>query len=101
MADTELVIKIPENIIECAKSNSNYYPIYNFGKIWRAIANGTPLPKGHGELMDKNFVIQAKITRDNNGVFDRTKGWNEACQAIFENTPTVIEADKEESEVKK
>jgi len=38
----KLIIDIPENVIEGAKSSPNYYPTYHFEKIWRAIANGTP-----------------------------------------------------------
>ena len=44
----QIVIDIPEDVIEGAKSSPNYYPTYHFEKIWRAIVNGTPLPKGHG-----------------------------------------------------
>ena len=43
----KLIIDIPENVIEGAKSSPNYYPTYHFEKIWRAIANGIPYePKG-------------------------------------------------------
>lgn len=42
----KLIIDIPKDIIESAKSSPNYYPTYHFEKIWKAIANGTPLPKG-------------------------------------------------------
>lgn len=38
----KLIIDIPENVIEGAKSSPNYYPTYHFEKIWRAIANGIP-----------------------------------------------------------
>jgi len=37
----QIVIDIPEDIIESAKSSPNYYPTYHFEKIWRAIVNGT------------------------------------------------------------
>ena len=50
--DKEIVIKLPEEVIESAKSSPNYYPILHFETIWRAIVNGTPLPKGHGRLID-------------------------------------------------
>ena len=36
----KLIIDIPENVIKGAKSSPNYYPIYYFVKIWKAIANG-------------------------------------------------------------
>ena len=46
-----IVIDIPEDIIESAKSSPNYYPTYHFEKIWKAIVNGTPLPKDHERLI--------------------------------------------------
>ena len=33
------------------------YPDTLFGSYGRAIANGTPLPKGHGGLIDVNEII--------------------------------------------
>ena len=38
----QIVIDIPKDIVESAKSSPNYYPTYHFEKIWRAIANGIP-----------------------------------------------------------
>lgn len=46
----KLVIDIPEDVIESAKSNPNYYPTYHFEKIWRAIVNGTPLDDLRAEI---------------------------------------------------
>lgn len=95
MADIELVIKIPEKIhkasqiIDVKHEDVIQIPL-------EVIANGTPLPKGHGKIIDATFALEAKITKDNIGVSERTKGWNEACQAIYENASTIIEADKGE-----
>ena len=50
----QIVIDIDENVIESAKSSPNYYPTYNFEKIWRAIANGTPLDEK--ELKLKRWI---------------------------------------------
>lgn len=46
----KLIIEIPENIIEGAKSSPNYYPIYHFEKMWRAIINGIPLDEIRAEI---------------------------------------------------
>lgn len=46
----KLIIDIPENIIEGAKSSPNYYPIYHFEKMWRAIINGIPLDNLRAEI---------------------------------------------------
>ncbi len=53
----QIVIDIPEDIIEGAKSSPNYYPAYHFEKIWKAIVNGTVLPKGHGDIVDIKHLI--------------------------------------------
>ena len=58
------------------------------------IANGTPLPKGHGRLIDADELYEDFI--------DGTEGYD--CNTwsrieigdIIEDTPTIIEADKEE-----
>ena len=49
----------------------------------KAIRNGTPLPKGHGRLIDADE-------------YKRNLKWNEN----IDNAPTIIEADKAESEDK-
>ena len=81
----KLIIDIPKDIIESAKSNPNYYPTYHFEKIWRAIANGKLLPKGHGRLIDADVLV------------DGMEDDYEVCEAVNA-TPTIIEADKAESE---
>ncbi len=82
MADIELIIKIPEHAYEeCKKAKLTEalegVPFH----VMKAIANGTPLPKGHGDLIDAddidNHIIGHVDTR--------------SC-------PTIIEADKAESE---
>ena len=103
MADIELVIKMPENTYRQiqALARNNYFEHDICGNSMRRIANGTPIPKGHGKIIDATFALEAKITKDNIGVSERTKGWNEACQAIYENASAIIEADKEKKVRKK
>lgn len=93
MADIELVIKIPEEdylvyseLSEKEKANELTY----YEKI---IANGTPLPKEYGRLIDADklletwyddfckFMTQAELNSMNN---------------IIKNAPTIIEANKED-----
>jgi hypothetical protein len=61
----------------------------------QVIANGTPLPKGHGDLKDADKLKDAFIK------------WSMAVQGFFTdsdiasivyNSPTIIEEDKTESE---
>lgn len=78
----ELVIKIPEeeyNIIK--KSNKP------MSWVEHLIANGTSLPKGHGDLKDMNDIYEALEG------WDDDTGW--IVDAIDCQTQTIIEADKE------
>ena len=55
-------------------------------ELTNAIKNGTPLPKGHEDLIDRSEVIKS--------LFDYYNGKKTIGQCI-EDTPTFIEADKE------
>ena len=89
MADIELVIKIPEEHFKKICANKEDSIIAH--DTCRRIANGTPLPKGHGRLIDSNEL------RCENADFDT---YNDYCLMFDEidNAPTIIEADKAESE---
>lgn len=80
MADIELVIKIDEDYYEILKNGvycgDDYLPI-------KIIANGTPLPKGHGRLIDADALPL-------NAIDDANYGSN-----YIRIAPTIIEADKE------
>lgn len=93
----KLIIDIPKDIIESAKSNPNYYPTYHFEKIWRAIANGMPLPKGHGDLIDRNDLLKHyDSTTYHNGIEERKIHFVQI--GYVNDAPTIIEADKESEE---
>lgn len=96
MADIELVIKIDENeynnLIKRAHEN-----IHALSHVDKMILHGTPLPKGHGDLKDTEKLKNAFIA------------WSMAVQGNFTNadiasiicnSPTIIPADKAESEGK-
>lgn len=83
----QIVIDIPKDVIESAKSSPNYYPTYLFEMIWIAIVNGTPLPKGHGRLIDDEVLAW---------VFEKNDKLNGFVQNLISRTPTVVEADREE-----
>ncbi len=97
MADIELIIKIPEEAkqaFDCAESNDLKGCYYDHGGVvGNAIKNGTPLPKGHGRLIDADELYD--------GFIDGTEGYD--CQTwsrieigdIIEDAPTIIEADAE------
>lgn len=87
MADIELVIKIPEesyNILRdgcfiCSGERSGKTILQQF---CMAIYNGTPLPKGHGRLIDADALPLNKIDDANYG------------SNYIRIAPTIIEADK-------
>lgn len=76
MADVELVIKIPEKVYEARKKK-----VCMLDEADIAIANGKPLPKGHGRLIDADALQEDCL-------------WWETDLEVS-NAPTIIEADKE------
>lgn len=92
MADIELVIKIPEwkykSICEGVEASKRCGVVGIDPDIHEAIYNGTPLPKGHGDLIDAD-EIQFENTE-----FETYGDYCIAFDAIDTATP-IIEADKE------
>ena len=88
MADIELVIKMPEEEYKniCLMSNDGIgMALYDW------IANGTPLPKGHGDLIDRRELKKEVYT---------TTEWNGDIHRIIYETSIddakpIIEADTE------
>ena len=101
MADVELVIKIPEAIIKDAKDSPNYYPSYLFQKIWKAVAKGIVLPKGHGNLKDFDKIewygcdFEGKACEKANGDCS-VCGYANCDEDQVRELPTIIEADRSE-----
>jgi hypothetical protein len=82
MADIELVIKISEKAYN-ALTHTEFDANLVVDEMRKSIVDGTPLPKGHGRIIDESQVM-VTFTWDN-GYID--------CYA-----PTIIEADKESEE---
>lgn len=77
MSDIELLIKIPEED-------------YKRGIVMAsAIRNGTPLPKGHGRLIDADA-----ISLDDIGFFS-ISDYQKMVHKLTTSCQTIIEADKE------
>jgi len=85
MADIELVIKIPEEKYEWLKENN---PKADKNSIVGVIVYGTPLPKGHGDLIDASKLNVALLMGE-------LYGNKTAIQVIDEAKP-IIEADRKE-----
>lgn len=89
MADIELVIKIPEEKLGIIK-NKMYCGIYD-PDLYKAIENGTPLPKGHGRLKD---VDKIRIVRSPDSMIDsNVEIALQAVKQYINQLPTIIEAD--------
>ena len=95
MADIELVIKISEDIYKrilpykdepIISNHANYLP-----ELTHAVANGTPLPKGHGRILDEKDIFD---TKNNDG------GWYDLVDMpeYIAGVKAIIEADKEQEE---
>ena len=101
--DIQIVINIPK---------STYTHLCN-GKsigasllIENAIKNGTPLPKGYGDLIDKSKIYKAIPAEEDNCTgmgmtYDEMCAYNDGIDAMYnlvQNAKPIIEADKEKEE---
>ena len=85
MADIELVIRISEEKYKDIQGRDWKNGKKWFSEEWQAIHNGTPLPKGHGRLIDEKVAYKKFYVRCLAGV----------AREVFAETPTIIEADTE------
>lgn len=103
MKDVELVIKIPESRYKLLQIQAGT----DLGRIKldefaEAVLNGTPLPKGHGRLIDADAMFKdicnSIESMTNIGIaVDGQYLWRKLNDALF-NAPTIIAADKVGSE---
>lgn len=115
----QIVIDIPEEVkqtFDNAKNEDLYGNYYDYNSlIGKAIRNGTPLPKGHGRLIDADAFIArmedaSKRQQYKKLLIDDYLTVDDVFKAVIESlqnkglangdTPTIIEADKAESEDK-
>ena len=82
MSDMELVIKITEDTYKATCSGSMLPP--HVENVVNAIKNSTPLPKGHGDLIDRKDLIENGIRKGFCDWYDEIK-----------KADAIIEADKE------
>lgn len=84
----QIVIDIPEKEYERMKEKRM------FGNVttWKdAICNGTPLPKGHGRLIDADAL---KLTQHD--IHVESINYRHRCISVenIDEAPTIVEADK-------
>ena len=95
MADIELVIKIPEEVrVAITRMGLLRIPDEMQKKVDRAIQRGTPLPKGHGRLIDASELDECKE------IMNTISGESKYAVRMddIRNIDTIIEADKESEE---
>ena len=87
----QIVIDMPDGCYE--ELNSGRFPVQDAYRLVAWIKNGTPLPKGHGRLIDEKEVEKmievAKVNSEHSKTF---------AENIIKFTPTIIKADKVENE---
>lgn len=76
----EVVIKIDEGTY--SNFVCNKYSRVDVIAMHTALANGTQLPKGHGDLIDANELVKGRVS-------------NDPIVILVNNAETIIEADIE------
>lgn len=94
MADIELVIKIPERIHYGIEKGITVNGSKASQILIDAVKNGTPLPKGHGDLVDTTYFEH--YLRD---TYIDSVSFKRAISAM-KRLSTIIEADKEQTDGK-
>lgn len=86
----KIVIDIPEEWF-CRLQNEWGWALAE--NVREAIKNGKPLPKGHGDLIDRSELLKKEVW----GTFGET-GYDAPCifKTEVNDAPTIIEADKED-----
>ncbi len=90
----EIVINIPKEKYDMVR-NKTYCGIYD-AVIYKAIANGTVLPKGHGKLFDVNDILDRIGLEDNDANREENVGEIITLED-FDYIPTIIPADTSEN----
>ena len=99
----QIVIELDDEMYKQISTNIDVYVLdeVNFILIENAIANGTPLPKGHGRLGDLDALETEMVNGIHAGNYE--EGYEEYghinnmddCVECVKYADTIIEADKE------
>lgn len=85
----ELVIKIDDETYKEIKKSNTIKEHLN--KVDWSIRNGTPLPAGHGRLLDANALL-TYLEEDEREAFTKHQVWLMFSE-YNKDVPTVVEAD--------
>ena len=93
MSDIELVIKIPEGLKNDFESEQ--WTALSCMEMKDALEKATPLPKGHGKLIDAD-ELKKEYPHDTD--WEYPVNTNSYVVESIDNMTTIIEADKEVAE---
>lgn len=89
----EVVITIPDGMLETYK----FRDVLGIANVEQTlIAHGTVLPKGHGRLIAE--PNETDISNTVGGNNDFAECIRDSVKAVFDNAPTIIEAEVENSD---
>lgn len=92
----KIVIDIPEDLYKGIERRDGALETeYVCDELMKAVDNGTPLPKGHGRLIDADKVVTEAKERMK---YPANHKYMECVIAHMELAPTIIEAERTESE---
>ena len=106
----QILIEIPDELYEnCIfMKDRQKYQIEHTGafttrslfemQLVNCVVSGTPLPKGHGRLIDADELKYKINSFDNNVMEEDWYSLYDAVMTDIDNAPTIIEADKEREE---
>lgn len=92
----QIVIDIPEDLYEGIERRDGALETeYVCDELMKAVDNGTPLPKGHGRLIDADALkMDTRVCGDR--YLSKTSLF--VANKIIEQAPTIIEADGGDAE---
>ena len=91
----QIVIDIPEELYNNILKGCGIYP---YGLVYEAMRNGTPLPKGHGDLIDYYDAVELINNKADEENSNFTLNDIEKFGALLREVNPIIEADKESEE---
>ena len=91
MGKTKIVIEMPTMLYLALKLDG----VWGYPRLTEAIRNGTPLPKGHGRIIDESKITRIAFHEECEGELGCKTG-----RLVLGETdaPTIIEAEEEGKE---
>lgn len=92
----QIVIDIDENLYTRLFDNGVEFNTDDKYDLERSVRHGTPLPKGHGDLIDRNELLGLSYE-----IVSKYCEFDEVVNVTdIKDAPTIIEADKAERNIK-